>query len=385
MITNTARRSGFKRAALLFVTVFIPLVIIEAGYQIAHIYKNYKESIRRKDVDFDKYDPYIGWVGTPGNRGLIHGPDSSFYFENNSSGFRDIEHDKSSDKPALVFLGGSYPWGFEIPAEKMFVNLLRDKLKEYEIFNLSGVCYGTDQSLLIYKSWESRYEGRIDRVILMVTDKDVERNNTSYQCDRAKPKFEIVQGELVLTGIPVPQIDRTHQEPKPVRPQSNISLKTRIRNALTKSRFISALYHRYALFRNGPPPVVKPEPFKPTEYDLRLTYKILEELKRSVEAKKAELVVIFIPSYEEIEKLPGYRPYQQELIGMFEKFGIVYHNLTPSFINIGGKAYDTRGYHWNNYGHRLGAEAIYNYLTGEKGLKTQYNEIKTNEANPPGR
>ncbi len=141
MITHAARRSGFKRSTLIFVTIFIPLVIIEAGYQIVHIYKSYKNSIRKSDIDFDRYDPYFGWVGIPGNKGLIHGDINEFYFENNSSGFRDIEHDKSNNKPAIVFLGGSFPWGYGIPTEKMFVNLLRDRLKEYDIFNLAGICY----------------------------------------------------------------------------------------------------------------------------------------------------------------------------------------------------------------------------------------------------
>jgi hypothetical protein len=386
MIVHTIPRSRFKRAALLFVSIFVPLVIIETGYQMLHVYKGYKRSIRKSDIDFDRFDPYFGWVGTPGNKGLIHGPENSFYFVNNSSGFRDIEHDKSSNEPAIVFLGGSFPWGFGIPTEKMFVNLLRDMLKEYDIFNLAGVCYGTDQSLLIYKNWANRYKGRINRVILMATDKDVERNSTSLQCERGKPKFEIVRDELVLTGIPVPQIVNTQQqEPKIVQPESKISWKTRIRRVLIKSRFLNALYDRYARFRKGPTPVEKSEPFRPAEYDLRLTYKILEELKRTVEASKAELVAIFIPSYDEIDKLPGYRPYQQELISMCEKLGIVCHDLSPSFKNTGRKAYDPAGYHWNSYGHILGAEAIYNFLISETGLKTQDDEIKTHEANSNSR
>ncbi len=129
----------------------------------------------------------------------------------------------------------------------------------------------------------------------------------------------------------------------------------------------------------------KSGPFRPTEYDPRLTYKILEELKRTVEASKAELVAIFIPSYDEIDKLPGYRPYQQELIGMCEKLGIVNHDLSPSFKNTGQETYYAEGEHWNFYGNVLGAEAIYNFLTGGKGPKMQYNEINAIEANEPGR
>jgi hypothetical protein len=94
---------------MIIVTIFIPFLIIEIGYQIANVYKVYEIDKKKKDVDIDRYDPYFGWVGIPGNKGLLHGEISTFYFENNSSGFRDIEHDTSSNKPAIVFLGASFP------------------------------------------------------------------------------------------------------------------------------------------------------------------------------------------------------------------------------------------------------------------------------------
>jgi hypothetical protein len=262
----------------------------------------------------------------------------------------------------------------------MFVNLLRDKLKEYDIFNLAATCYGIDQSLLIYKAWKKHYKGRIKQVILMVSDADVERNSTSFQCERAKPKFEIVRDELVLTGIPVPKAGEWEQQkPKIVQPESKISLKTRIRRVLLKSRFLNAMYDRYARSRKGATSEEKSGPFRPTEGDLRLTHKILEELKRTVEARKAELIVIFIPSYDEIKKLEGYRPYQMELIDICEKLDIVYYDLSHSFKNSGRKTFDSRGYHWNVYGNSLGAEAIYNFLISETGLKPHYDDINANK------
>jgi hypothetical protein len=262
----------------------------------------------------------------------------------------------------------------------MFVNLIRDRLKEYDIFNLAGICYGTDQSLLTYKKWEKEFKGRINQVILMATDKDIERNSTSYQCERAKPKFEIVRDELVLTGIPAPKVGEwEQQEPKKVQSESKISWKTRVRRLLLKSRFFNAVYDRYARFRNGATTKEKSGSYMPTEGDLLLTYKILEELNGTVEARNAELVVIFIPSYDEITKLPGYRPYQQEYIAMCEKLGIVCHDLSPSFKNSGRKTFDSTGYHWNAYGNSLGAESIYKFLISETGLKPQNDKINTNE------
>ena len=93
------------------------------------------------------------------------------------------------------------------------------------------------------------------------------------------------------------------------------------------------------------------------------------------------MVVFFIPSYDEIEKQPGYRPYQLELIGICEKLDIVYHDLSSSFKNSGRKTYTTQGEHWNFYGNRLGTESIYNFLISETGLNTQYEQKNTYEVN----
>ena len=64
--------------------------------------------------------------------------------------------------------------------------------------------YSTDQELLWYKNEGIKYE--TDLVILVIAGNDVGDNdrqlvNTIYY----KPKFVIEEGQLVLTGYPVPK------------------------------------------------------------------------------------------------------------------------------------------------------------------------------------
>ena len=120
-------RKFFRKAVLLCLTILVPFLLIELCYRTIIPYFYYEGGYASNQVLLNKYDPVLGWSGMPGVEGWDYTGNNPIYVENNSLGFRDIEHDMSSPKPAIVFLGGSYVWGFDMRKERMFVNLLRDK------------------------------------------------------------------------------------------------------------------------------------------------------------------------------------------------------------------------------------------------------------------
>ncbi|MFI5322056.1 MAG: hypothetical protein ACHQ6U_00670 [Thermodesulfobacteriota bacterium] len=316
----------------------------------------------------------LGWSGTPGSKFWDTDGHNSVLYVNNSMGFRDIEHEPLSNKPAIVFLGGSYPAGAYVKFDEIFVELLRHKLTNYELYNNSFDCYGPDQDLLSFKNWQDQYKGRIKLVILMVSDEDVRRDNVSFVCGMPKPKFEIVRNKLVPTGVPVPMSSIWQRKESDQQLTKMRIWKNSIKTLLFNSYFLHAIYDRYAYFRN-----FRQEYHVQTEEDLTITSKILEELKKTVEAREAKLVIFFIPSEVNVENLFDSKPYQEKIKPICVKLGITCIDLLPDFKKSTRRTYNhLYGGHWNPYGHKVAAEAIYNFLINDDGLKLQSNNIKSN-------
>ena len=358
-----------KKVLLISATILLPFFVIEIGYRIVDPYPYYGEDITKNRVNFDRHDPLLGWSGVPGEKGWIYTRSNRVYFENNSLGFRDIEHDARNFKPAIVFLGGSYVWGYDTRTENMFVNLLRDKLPGFEIFNLSNVCYGNDQELLLLQDWQNKYEGQLKLVILMFTDFDVERNSSNMQCERWKPKFEITNDKLVLTGVPVPNIGEWRDEEEPVSNDTD-SWKAKIKKIMFNSYSLHALYDRYLHIKYETPTINEKhdeneKPYKATKEDLILTSRILEEIDRIVRARGGELIVFFVPSFIEGKVESSYH---LEINKLCVDLGIESYDLGPYFEKAWWRTYVRDGKHWNDYGNKIAAEAIYDIIKNEKVL-----------------
>jgi hypothetical protein len=96
-----------------------------------------------------------------------------------------------------------------------------------------------------------------------------------------------------------------------------------------------------------------------------LTGDILQELKKNVSARNAELTVFFIPSKREVEHLDTSSPYQKELVILCNRLGIRNFDLAPEFKQAWLRCYYRQGMHWNRHGNRIAAQAIYKRLAGQ--------------------
>lgn len=357
-----------RNVMVLWATMLIFFVIIEAAYRaldpFPFIYR--WERNHSDHGNLLQYDETLGWRGVPGGKEIFATINNAVLLRHNSAGFRDIEHKKENEKKeAIVFLGDSFTWGYEVDFNDMAVNILRKKLPRYEIFNLALNGYGTDQELLTFRKWHAN--NAIKLVILMCCENDFGDNNAAYRYSKFKPKYELRDGELVLTGVPVPKEDKWDKRTRYEYPAP--SLKERLAFLIVKSYFIHDICFRLNNLEADEISKMNSKALMDKEANESsiLTNGIIKQLRDDVIERKGHLIVIAIPSLRQFLRDKNYTPYQQNLEEICRQWGIEYLDLFPYFKRNILRSYYRRAMHWNERGHKIAAEAIYSYLNG-KGM-----------------
>ena len=359
IISKPRFRTIAQNIALLIGSLLICFFFIEIGYRVLDPFPYFSsdEVNLTQHGNLSQFDEILGWKGVPDGEAEFVTLNNRVWLAHNKDGFRDIEHTDSSNKrPAIVFLGDSFTWGYEVEFDEMFTNLLREKLPGYEIFNLAHRGYGTDQAFLTFTQWHDNRD--LNLVILMVSENDVEENNASIIYEKPKPQYKIIDNELVLTSVPIPKTeDWIHSQPEEKVPNS---WKASFENFLFRSHFLHDVDFRVDLYLSSVNS--KQVQQKSKKRDFNLTFQILAGLKKDVEASGAKLIIFFIPSKREIEQLDNLPPYQIEFSDMCQKLGIEYYDLASDFKTTWPRTYYRYGTHWNSRGHQVAAEAIYREL-----------------------
>jgi lysophospholipase L1-like esterase len=359
-VTDPHPRHACRNAAFLLVFLLFVFVVIEAGYRILDPFPYYSDAEIEATGHgrLSTYDDTLGWKGVPWGDAELVTISNRVRISHNSRGFRDIEHSEAADrKPAVVFLGDSFAWGYEVEAEEMFVNRLRDMLPGYSLFNLSHRGYGTDQELLTFEAW--RYEGPMRLVVLMFCENDILDNNSAFRYGKSKPKFKMVDDGLVLVGVPVAESGKWRPA---ISPKRELGAVGPFRRFLLRSNFVHDVAYRLSLL--GRSKRKRETPFsEDSKPDTALTVRILERLDREVKSRGAALLVVFIPSKAEVEQLDDRKPYQTEIAGLCRRSGIESLDLAPRFSDTRLRTYHRLSSHWNSRGHRVAAEALYDYIT----------------------
>jgi lysophospholipase L1-like esterase len=360
----------WKLALLLGSLVFCLLALEIGYYRLVDPFPfiPWSERNRTTHGNLMMYDATLGWTGVPDGTAPLVTENNRIWLAHNSRGFRDLEHDdRAGEGPAITFLGDSFTWGYEVEFEEMFVNRLRKHLSDHEVFNLAHQGYGTDQELLTFLQWEGRVTPGL--VVLMFTENDVADNHFARRYGRRKPKFEIVDDRLVLTGVPVPE-DKAWASPP--RFSAPAAWKRTSANLLFRSHLLHDVYFRVRLLsqrmRGTVPGEIRRAPggggMAP---DLVPTSRILEELRDAVERTESTLLVVFVPSKREVEEIGEYLPYQLEIAAVCRRLGVEHFDLAPAFKRTWRRTYYRRGMHWNARGHEVAARALLPYLVREIG------------------
>jgi lysophospholipase L1-like esterase len=357
---RSRRRDRRRKCALLLVSLVAALAIVECGYRLFDPFPHFPawQINHTEHGNLSQFDATLGWKGVPSAREWFVTDNARILLEHNRAGFRDVEPEgRSPDAPALVFLGDSFTWGYEVEADAMFVNLVRRCLPRFEVWNLAHRGYGTDQSLLTFRAWTER--PAVELVVLMFTENDMWENGRDYLYGKHKPKFEVVDDRLILTGVPV---ERTADWARPPA-AGRASLRERAVDLLFRSHFLHDLDFRRKLLAGSADDV---DPVEACErQDPTITRAILRELGELSRSRGGRLIVVAVPSKLQFMAVLPCDPYQEQLRGLCAELGLDYLDLAPDFERAVRRTYFRRGMHWNARGHALAARAICRHLGPE--------------------
>ena len=228
---RTKIKNFFK---LLFTNILIFLVVaivFEIGGQTyAYFHPAYKV------IPFAPH-PLLGWRFIPNTEHIITG---NYWFARefstkvkiNSHGFRDVERTikKNSDTIRIAILGDSMVAAREVDFEKTAGQLLEKRLnkefsamtgKKYEVLNFGVPGYGTDQMLLNWEYYASRYDS--DFVFLYVFEKNYFRTISTKWCRRGFFGINDLDKEKCLDIRPVSVIKSSR--PEKISPEEKTNFK----------------------------------------------------------------------------------------------------------------------------------------------------------------
>ncbi len=356
----------FNEIVLLFGTLLFLFVFIEGYYRIFDPFPYFGpwEINQTEHGNLSRYDDVLGWSGVPHGKEELVMKNSKSLLRLNSLGFRDIEH-TSAKKPAIVFLGDSFTWGFEVEFEDMFVNMLRKKMPDVDVYNLAHRGYGTDQELLTFRRWD--YRGDLRLVVLMFCENDFRNNSRTVEYEKQKPMFELRDGVLTLTNVPVPSDEKWQQRKSGTR--EAVPLKERIMWALFRSHFLHDIYYRIELMQETPNaeiPQVKKADHPVMRESHSLTTQIISELNKEVQERGGRLVVVAIPSKEHLSNEEESTSYRTRVKTMCRDLKIGYLDLWPYFKRAHARLYFRLDGHTNRSGNAVIMKAIYRYLNDRK-------------------
>ena len=284
------------------------------------------------------YDARLGWRNIPKSSTTTFGRPLTI----NSMGHRGPEYtlEKPADVSRILLLGDSYTWGYGVGDDEVFAALLRQKLQasvtKWQVLNSGVSGWGTDQELLYLDSEGFRFSPQLVVLALFVGN-DPSENMFSIRYGLQKPVF--LDTRLTLANVPVP------------KPGENVP-----------NQQSSA---------------------KPGE----LTIAIVKRIQEVCQAQSCPLVVMKFGSIL-LPRGPALAdPVMQEVvreIGQLEKglprlIGPLYFDLDRRLAAAqlsGAQLVRGDDHHWNELGHRVTAEFLYEFLVKKQLVREEVKDQK---------
>lgn len=321
------------------------------------------------DLDTKPYvepDALIGYRYIAGARMSLPRPGGGRYdLAVNSAGIRS-DREYSYDKPhgvrRIIVCGDSMAAGQFVSNSQRFSEILERRLPHLEVLNLSLEGSGTDQQVLLYEHVGMRYEH--DLVMLLPFLQNIRRNlvgwreatdpRTGERVRRPKPRFELVDGDLILRPPPDAQLAplaSAHEET-----DTPASWTTSCRAAL--SRLPGARLAKTALYS-----LVPWEPFPeyrdPAGPAWLLMAALIHRLKQLADGRPLIVAPTFYSSYVQFRMA---RHYWHRFTSLTDTPRLHTIDLLPYFLRAGQDAVrcfqDPFDMHFSAYGHLVLADAI---------------------------
>src|ERR1700731_2633416 len=335
-----------------FAAVLISLVIVALLSEVAlRLFAPRLGVAVNEKARFCRFDHDLGWA--PLENVTYEEKDNQYVVHQNQFGLRapdDIQLKKTSGRKRILVLGDSYVWGVGASQEELFTAPEVYGTND-EVINCGVSGYGTDQEYLFYLLKGQKFD--VDQVVLAFTlYNDVENNLNSKQYSYLKPYFTLNGGQLVLHNdhVRYSAVDTFFR---------NLNRECRVWNLAGQG--LHGLIN--TLLRKQPKHLETDVAVSEADRrGIELTLAIVKKLKEAVEARHAELYVVFIPYKPRIEShLPGNHPFAPLLAAGLTQMGVSYREPYLEFLKsamAGVDPFNVGDNHFNAAGHALFAKFV---------------------------
>ena len=325
------------------IPVFVYMLPFDDAFEVKWYYW-WLERHKNAGVDiyfsFDDYHEQLGWVAKPNlERHPNDGDDTTL--STNSTRLRmtyDVPYENTAGDQRILILGDSFTFGENVNDDENYPYLLDQHLADSTVINAGVHGYGHDQMLIYFQEEGVKYSP--DIVIVGFLSTDVSRNVLKFR-DFAKPKFELDEGELVLTNTPVPQ-------PHEV-----------LADSYYRSRTMDVGRIFYDIFRQRTGRLQAQE--------AEITAAILDEIVATTQEIGATPVLVYMPWGEEISEDLELVEWEAFMLDYCEQNPEVYcTTLRPEFADGLASGATFHEGHWKLLGHQTVADGVYNFLVENK-------------------
>ena len=337
-----------------------------------------------------RFHPLLGWEKVPSHERRARRHEVDVVFRYNSLGLRGPErtHRKPAGVRRVLVLGDSFAEGFFASEAATVPAVLEQRLAASacapcEVINGGTAAYSTDQEYLFYREQGRRYGA--DVVVLMFYYNDLHSNTIATGVGGGpKPLFALDGESLRLTNTPLVQPATFSAEERVARAQPQPPWRGSIALRLLGNRTLETNppLNRFLASLGLVPPGSDSPPEELTVFGIgervpamwRLTAALLRELQRAVEADGARLVVLYVPVIFEVdareweltrERYRFGRRWSPDkvvtrLASLCSELGIPLADPRVALRQsqaAGSATYYRTDFHWNETGHRIGAES----------------------------
>jgi len=399
---STKQCNVLKNLALLVATLVFFVLCLEILLSLFWPHKITAKPYFHIQSFFCEYHPLMGWVNKPDYRDIVTvDKDHTFTVSHNSRGLRDrnYSYEKPRELIRVLVFGDSFVWGFGVEDDEIFTEVLEQFDSDLEVINFGVSGYGTGQSLLYYT--DEGYKYAHDIVIYAFYSNDTGELASSINYGYPKPFFIPDSEPLTVTNVPVPRTEESERKLYG-NPSSTFGrLKKFLRRNTHTYQFIVGRLNSVPWLRALFLKLGLAEDYKRTYgekvplYHIReidrqwhLFFRLVEEFRTVVEENGAMFVLLHIPIQEPSQGMScGYEDVSESdwktndmIRRTLQRFAV---QQRIHFIDMlapireaqarGISCYNplARDIHLNAEGHRLVAEKLFQWLTGQTDMTSQ--------------
>jgi len=384
---NERLRNGLVNLGLVVASVVVFLIIVEGVLTFAS-----PEIIRAEGLY--QSDPAVGYIPSPFYEGRVRTSEVDYSIKINSQSMRDVEHtiNKQGDKKRILGLGDSFTFGCSVDYEYAYLTQLEKRLNnkgnKIEIIKAGVGGYGTDNEYFYLVNYGLKYKPDLVLVGFFVGNDIRDTMLGLHKYNTTNTTNGVIEwNETILKGYGI--IKNTEK-----KKQSSVFKSALLTLLPHSTRFF---YGKYKIIKNkvfgcgeGSQisssqtnlTILNYETYYKKEYSDDVergwneTFDFLMRMKNLTEAKNSTLVVVIIPTKEQVhkedwalrkkeyglnEKDFDLEKPQKKLISFCEGNNVSYIDLLPKFrekAKNGVRLYYKNDGHWNEKGHELAANII---------------------------